>query len=74
MGSFHMVEGFFADQPADGLLGQSGDSRLPVANRTFPGKRPRSTMAPTLVFRGNAPGDLVMATGSGGGAIIFSMH
>jgi len=72
MGSFHMVEGFlltnqltdFSASPVDG-------SGQPVANRVAPGKRPRSTMAPTLVFKGSAPGDFVMATGSpGGGAII----
>ena len=42
----------------------------PVANRVEPGKRPRSSMAPTLVFdRGT--GQLVMSAGSPGGALII---
>jgi gamma-glutamyltranspeptidase/glutathione hydrolase len=46
----------------------------PVANRLQPGKRPRSSMAPTLVFAPDAqgaPADFVMATGSPGGAAII---
>lgn len=43
----------------------------PIANRVEAGKRPRSTMAPTLVFRGTQPGDLAMATGSPGGDAII---
>ncbi|QDL39781.1 gamma-glutamyltransferase [Rhodoferax sediminis] len=42
----------------------------PVANRVQPGKRPRSSMAPTLVFD-KADGQLVMSTGSSGGALII---
>lgn len=72
MGSYHMTHGFlltnqltdFSAQPVDG-------AGTPVANRVAPGKRPRSTMAPTLVFRGAAPGDFVMATGSPGGGTII---
>lgn len=42
----------------------------PVANRVEPGKRPRSAMAPTLVF---APrGELMMALGSAGGPAIIN--
>ena len=43
---------------------------LPIANRVQPGKRPRSSMAPTLVFD-KATGQLVMTTGSPGGAVII---
>jgi gamma-glutamyltranspeptidase/glutathione hydrolase len=42
----------------------------PVANRVQPGKRPRSSMAPTLVFD-KATGLLVMSGGSPGGALII---
>ena len=42
----------------------------PVANRVQPGKRPRSSMSPTLVFDRKS-GDFVMATGSAGGAAII---
>lgn len=72
LGSFHMVGGFlltnqltdFSAQPqdADGTL---------MANRVEGGKRPRSTMAPTLVFKGTQPGDFLMATGSPGGGTII---
>ncbi|MDM7943943.1 MAG: gamma-glutamyltransferase family protein [Hydrogenophaga sp.] len=42
----------------------------PVANRVEPGKRPRSSMSPTLVFD-KASGELLMSTGSPGGAFII---
>ncbi|MEO5659677.1 MAG: gamma-glutamyltransferase family protein, partial [Polaromonas sp.] len=42
----------------------------PVANRVQSGKRPRSSMAPTLVFD-KASGQLVMSGGSPGGALII---
>lgn len=40
----------------------------PVANRVEPGKRPRSSMAPTIVFEDGRP---VLLTGSPGGAAII---
>lgn len=46
------------------------DQGRPVANRVEPGKRPRSSMAPTLVFD-KASGKLVMSAGSPGGAFII---
>ena len=42
----------------------------PVANRVEPGKRPRSSMSPTLVFD-KATGQLLMSGGSPGGAFII---
>ncbi|MFC4421959.1 gamma-glutamyltransferase family protein [Cupriavidus pampae] len=74
MGSFHMTNGFllnnqltdFNAAPTDGL-------GVPIANRVQPGKRPRSSMAPTMVFRKAADGsigDFFMATGSPGGGTI----
>lgn len=53
----------FAFVPAD-ATGQ------PVANRVEPGKRPRSSMSPTLVFERDS-GRLAMVTGSPGGAMII---
>ena len=41
-----------------------------IANRVQPGKRPRSSMAPTLVFD-KTTGALVMSGGSPGGALII---
>ena len=40
----------------------------PIANRVEPGKRPRSSMSPTIVLRDGAP---VLAIGSPGGATII---
>jgi gamma-glutamyltranspeptidase / glutathione hydrolase len=42
----------------------------PIANRVEPGKRPRSSMSPTLVFD-DASGELLMSAGSPGGAFII---
>jgi gamma-glutamyltranspeptidase / glutathione hydrolase len=42
----------------------------PIANRVQPGKRPRSSMSPTLIFD-KAAGALVMSGGSPGGALII---
>ena len=42
----------------------------PIANRVQPGKRPRSSMSPTLVFD-KRDGKLVMSAGSPGGAAII---
>ena len=42
----------------------------PIANRVQPGKRPRSSMAPTLVFD-KASGHIVASAGSPGGALII---
>jgi len=42
----------------------------PIANRVEPGKRPRSSMSPTLVFD-QATGQLLMSGGSPGGAAII---
>ncbi len=46
------------------------DAGLPVANRIEPGKSPRSSMAPTLVFD-KTTGQLLISAGSPGGAVII---
>lgn len=48
----------------------TGTDGMPIANRVEPGKRPRSSMSPTLVFN-KATGQLVMSGGSPGGALII---
>jgi gamma-glutamyltranspeptidase / glutathione hydrolase len=46
------------------------DQGKPIANRVQPGKRPRSSMSPTLVFD-RRDGRLLMSLGSSGGAEII---
>ncbi|MFI8566346.1 gamma-glutamyltransferase [Rhodococcus sp. NPDC078407] len=74
-GSFHMVDGFLLNnQLTDFSASPVSDDGTPVANRVEPGKRPRSSMAPTLVFdRGDdgERGDLVLVAGSPGGSVII---
>jgi gamma-glutamyltranspeptidase/glutathione hydrolase len=76
-GSFHMVDGFLLNnQLTDFAAEPVGPDGVPVANRLQPGKRPRSTMAPTLVFdQGNGPpgarGPLYAVLGSPGGSVII---
>jgi len=73
-GSFHMVDGFLLNnQLTDFSAEPVGPDGAPVANRVAPGKRPRSTMAPTLIFDGGPPGTLGLlyaVTGSPGGSTI----
>ncbi|MBI2749659.1 MAG: gamma-glutamyltransferase family protein [Burkholderiales bacterium] len=54
----------------DFSLSPTDASGKPVANRVEPGKRPRSSMSPTLVFD-KATGQLVASAGSPGGALII---
>jgi gamma-glutamyltranspeptidase/glutathione hydrolase len=69
-GSRVMVRGFLLNnQLTDFNFTPEQDGR-PVANAVAPGKRPRSSMAPTLVF--NAAGDLHMTVGSPGGSLIIN--
>ena len=68
-GSRLMVGGFLLNnQLTDFSFRPEVDGR-PVANRVEAGKRPRSSMAPSLVFDG--AGRFVMAIGSPGGARII---
>ena len=69
-GSGIMVHGFFLNNElTDFDFVPSVDGR-PVANAVAPGKRPRSSMAPFLVFDGTG-GTLEAAIGSAGGSFII---
>ena len=74
MGSYHFARGFLLNNEMTDFAAQPEAGGLPVANRVEAGKRPRSSMAPTLVFHRKADGtqgDLAMVTGSPGGATII---
>lgn len=73
MGSYHMSNGIMLNNQLTDFSANPVDpvTNAPIANRVAPGKRPRSTMAPTLVFNGSQPGDFLMATGSPGGSAII---
>ena len=75
-GSFHMTRGGFLlnNQLTDFSFAPQDAQGNPIANRVAANKRPRSSMAPTLVFRTAADGtrgEFRMATGSPGGATII---
>ncbi|MGD9621362.1 MAG: gamma-glutamyltransferase family protein [Mycolicibacterium sp.] len=74
-GSFHMVDGFLLNnQLTDFAADPLGPDGVPVANRVQPGKRPRSSMAPTLVFDvddSGSRGELHAVLGSPGGSTII---
>jgi len=70
-GARQMVHGFLLNNElTDFSFAPLDASGTPVANRVQPNKRPRSSMAPTLVFD-KATGELVMSGGSPGGALII---
>jgi gamma-glutamyltranspeptidase/glutathione hydrolase len=69
-GSRILVHGFLLNNELTDFSFLPEEGGLPVANRVEPGKRPRSAMAPTLVF---APGgELMMALGAAGGPAIIN--
>ena len=70
-GARQMVRGFLLNNElTDFSFTPTDASGAPVANRVQPGKRPRSSMSPTLVFDDDT-GELVMSGGSPGGALII---
>ena len=74
MGSFHFTRGFLLNNQLTDFSFDPSDASGPIANRVEALKRPRSSMAPTLVFNKAADGsrgDFLMATGSPGGAAII---
>jgi gamma-glutamyltranspeptidase/glutathione hydrolase len=71
-----MVDGFILNnQLTDFSAEPVGPDGAPVANRIEPGKRPRSSMAPTLVFdaagQPGRRGPLYAVLGSPGGSVII---
>ncbi len=70
-GARQMVKGFLLNNElTDFSFAPRNAEGRPIANRVEPGKRPRSSMAPTLVFD-KASGELLMSGGSPGGALII---
>ncbi|MCZ8283984.1 MAG: gamma-glutamyltransferase family protein, partial [Bacteroidia bacterium] len=69
-GSHIMVHGFLLNNQMTDFAMAPEENGLPVANRIEGGKRPRSTMSPTLVF--DAAGKLKMTVGSPGGSAIIN--
>ena len=70
-GSRQMVRGFLLNNELTDFSFAPVDAEgRAIANRVQPGKRPRSSMAPTLVFD-QPTGQLLMTGGSPGGALII---
>ncbi|MEE8272312.1 MAG: gamma-glutamyltransferase [Alphaproteobacteria bacterium] len=68
-GSNLMVGGFLLNNELTDFSFRPERDGRPVANRVEPGKRPRSSMAPTIVF--DRDGDLYLVVGSPGGSRII---
>ncbi len=69
-GSHVMVQGFLLNNQMTDFSFIPEENGQPVANRVQPGKRPRSAMAPTLVFDRQS-GELLATVGSPGGSQII---
>lgn len=67
-GSRLFVRGFLLNNELTDFSFRSHHDGRPIANRVAPGKRPRSSMAPTIVMQDGAP---VLVTGSPGGSLII---
>jgi gamma-glutamyltranspeptidase / glutathione hydrolase len=68
-GSRVMVRGFLLNNELTDFSFLPTDDSMPVANSVAPGKRPRSSMAPTLVF--DHAGELYLVLGSPGASLII---
>ncbi len=66
-----MVRGFLLNNQLTDFSFAPSDGAKPIANRVQPGKRPRSSMAPTLVLD-RASGELLATLGSPGGSQIIN--
>ena len=67
-GSRLMVRGFLLNNELTDFSFRSHRDGVPIANGMEPGKRPRSSMAPTIVMQAGKP---VLAIGSPGGSRII---
>lgn len=67
-GSRVMVRGFLLNNELTDFSFRSHQDGRAIANAVAPGKRPRSSMAPTIVLRGGVP---VLVLGSPGGSRII---
>ncbi|WP_296477711.1 gamma-glutamyltransferase [Roseinatronobacter sp.] len=67
-GSRIFVRGFLLNNELTDFSFRTHADGWPIANRVEPGKRPRSSMSPTIVLRDGVP---VLAIGSPGGATII---
>ncbi|MDR6951775.1 gamma-glutamyltranspeptidase/glutathione hydrolase [Ancylobacter sp. 3268] len=67
-GSRLMVRGFLLNNELTDFSFRSQRDGVPIANRVEPGKRPRSSMAPTIVMKDGKP---LLALGSPGGSQII---
>ncbi|WP_417675640.1 gamma-glutamyltransferase [Pseudodonghicola sp.] len=67
-GSRLMVRGFLLNNELTDFSFRTQKDGVPIANRLEPGKRPRSSMAPTIVMKDGKP---VLAIGSPGGSRII---
>lgn len=73
-GSHVMARGFLLNNQLTDFSFRPQENNRPVANGVEPGKRPRSSMSPTLVFQRNDRNNkrrLVLTVGSPGGARII---
>lgn len=69
-GSSRMVKGFVLNNELTDFARQPTKGGLPVANAPDAGKRPRSSMSPTIIF--DADGEVKLVTGSPGGNSIIA--
>ena len=67
-GSRLMTNGFLLNNELTDFSFRTHSDGWPIANRVEPGKRPRSSMSPTIVLRDGAP---VLVVGSPGGSRII---
>ena len=69
-GSGLMVNGYYLNNELTDFSLVPDEERLPVANRVEGGKRPRSSMSPTIVY--GPDGHVRLAVGAAGGATIIA--